>query len=113
MRRVCAIPPKALIERHRNSVTDKTLDKLGLTVEQVRAAFGTPEPPPFENRDLSGTNYLTGTDQKRIQRRLKRYEAFISVRFVEGYHPGTIGRILACSEESVRVRLRKAGFFSS
>ncbi len=94
-------------------MTDPTLEKLGLTAEQVRKAFGTPEPPPFENRDLSGKNYLNGKDQKRMQRRLKLYEAFISVRFLEGYHPGTIGRILACSEESVRVRLRKAGFFSS
>lgn len=91
----------------------EVLSKLGLTVEQVRKAFGTPEPPAFENKDLTGKNYLNGKDQKRMQRRLKIYEGFMVVRFIEGYHPGTIGRIMNCSEESVRVRLRKAGFFSS
>ena len=84
------------------------LEKLGLTREEVVEAFGTkpPEAEPVERR------YLQANDQLRMQRRLRLYEGFILARFIEGYHPGTIGRILACSEESVRVRLRKAGFFS-
>tara|TARA_R100000152_G_C6782121_1_gene218524 strand:- start:8995 stop:9276 length:282 start_codon:yes stop_codon:yes gene_type:complete len=93
-------------------VSDEILAKLGLTADQVRKALGTPEPPPFVNRDLSDKNYLSGSDQLRMQRRLRFYEGFISAKFLEGYHPGTLGRILACSEESIRVRLRKAGFFS-
>jgi len=88
------------------------LAKLGLTRYQVVKALGTPELPPFENKDLSGKRYLNANDQLRMKRRLQIYEGFILARYCEGYHPGTIGRILACSEESVRVRLRKAGFFS-
>lgn len=91
--------------------SEDILAKLGLDARQVRKAFNTPEPPPFEERDLSGKRYLMGNDQKRMQRRLQLYEGFMIAKFVEGYHPGTIGRVLACSEESVRIRLRRAGFF--
>jgi len=89
----------------------EVLKNLGLTVEEVREAFGTPEPDTSKNRDGSSKRYLNANDQLRMKRRLQLYEGFILARFSEGYHPGTIGRILACSEESVRVRLRRAGFF--
>jgi len=90
---------------------ESILKKLGLNVWQVRRALGTPEPPPFEEKDLSGKKYLMGYDQKRIQRRLKIYEGFMIARFLEGWHPRTVGTLLNCSEEAVRIRLRKAGFF--
>ena len=93
-------------------MTDPVLTKLGLTAEQVRKAFGTPEPPPFTNRDLSGKNYLNGRDQQRIHRRLQIYEGFIYARYIEGYHPGTIGRILNVSEEAVRTRIRNQNIFT-
>lgn len=85
----------------------EVLKKLGLTPEQVRKAFGVEAPPPFRNRKLDGTNYHSAAEQRRMRRRLKVYEGWMLSRFLEGYHPGTISRILGCSEESVRIRLRK------
>ncbi len=84
----------------------EVLAKLGLTVDEVRRALGTPRPYVEKPK-----GYLSGKDQLRMQRRLCLYEGFMYARFVEGYHPGTIGRILSCSEESVRIRLRRGGFF--
>lgn len=83
------------------------LEKLGLTAEQVRAAFGTRKSTTAVDRK----NYLYAHDQRRIRTRLKAYEGFIYARFEEGLHPGTIARLLSVSEEAIRSRLRKAGFF--
>ncbi|MAT87247.1 MAG: hypothetical protein CL532_01670 [Aestuariivita sp.] len=88
------------------------LKRIGLTREQVRAALGLSDAEQVGNRE-SERKYLNANDQLRMKRRLQIYEGFIMARYLEGYHPGTIGRILACSEESVRIRLRKAGFFKS
>ena len=85
----------------------EVLEKLGLTAEQVRAAFGTKR----EKVVIDRKNYLYAHDQRRIRTRLKAYEGFIYARFEEGLHPGTIARLLSVSEEAIRSRLRKAGFF--
>jgi DNA-directed RNA polymerase specialized sigma24 family protein len=86
------------------------LDALGLTAEQVRAALGTPDPKPLKP---PRTNYLNAHDQARIHRRLQLYEGFIYAKFIEGYHPGTLARVLNVSEEAVRTRLRRANLFRS
>ena len=91
------------------------LTKLGLTKEQVRGALGSePLQEEFadETPELSPKNYLFAHDQRRIRTRLRLYEGFIYARFEEGYHPGTIARLLSVSEETVRSRLRKGGFFN-
>jgi DNA-directed RNA polymerase specialized sigma24 family protein len=92
--------------RFRNRVSE-VLEKLGLTAEQVRAAFGTKR----EKVVIDRKNYLYAHDQRRIRMRLRAYEGFIYARFEEGLHPGTIARLLSVSEEAIRSRLRKAGFF--
>ena len=43
---------------------------------------------------------------------MKTYTTFIVARYLEGWHPGTISRILSVSEESVRRTLRRTGIFS-
>ena len=83
------------------------LEKLGLTAEQVREALGTQR----ERVVIDRKNYLYAHDQRRIRTRLRAYEGFIYARFEEGLHPGTIARLLSVSEEAIRSRLRKAGFF--
>lgn len=90
------------------------LKKLGLTKEQVRQALGMPESPCIQVTTTSDPNrkYLYGSDQKRMRRRMKEYETFIAARYLEGWHPGSIARILNVSEESVRSRLRKLKMFN-
>ena len=92
------------------------LASLGLTADQVRKALGTeppkrPSPPKLPPKPPP--KYLNAHDQARAHRRLKLYEGFIHARFLEGYHPGTIARVLNVSEEAVRARLRKADYFKS
>ena len=82
------------------------LKKLGLTVEKVREMCGT-EPPP------AAKNYLSAEDQKRVRKRLKIYDKFIYARYEEGYHPDLIAKVLGVSDESIKSRLRKAGFFKT
>jgi len=84
------------------------LDKLGLTAEEVRAAFGVE--PPEEKKKPKG--YLYRHDQMRMNRRMSRWESMVFARFVGGMHPQTIAGCLGVSEETVRVRLRAAGFFT-
>lgn len=91
---------------------NKVLQKIGLTKEEVSKAAGLPGIPTIDAgvvRDHS--SYLYGTDQKRMRKRMQTYETFIIARYLEGWHPGTISRLLSVSEESVRSRLRKFHVF--
>lgn len=90
----------------------KALEKVGLTREQVTKLSGLPTCSGLKAK-VTSNNYLCGTDQRRIRRRMKEYKTFILARFLEGWHPGTISRILSVSEESVRVVLRKNGLFGT
>jgi DNA-binding CsgD family transcriptional regulator len=42
---------------------------------------------------------------------MKRWETMVYARFLSGMHPKIIAGCLGVSEETVRVRLRAAGFF--
>jgi hypothetical protein len=83
----------------------RILSKLGLTAKQVRELCGGKEPPP------AAKNYLSAENQRRMRKRLKIYDKFIYARYEEGYHPDLIAKVLGVSGESVKSRLRKAGFF--
>lgn len=84
----------------------KVLEDLGLEADEVRAAFSV-EAPKTKNQK----GYLFVDDQKKMIRRLKMWERLIYARFMSGMSPKIISSILGVSEETVRVRLRKAGFF--
>lgn len=88
----------------------KILEKLGLTKEEVRAAFSVEKPESEKNQKPKG--YLFRYDQKRLAARMKRWDSMIYARFMGGMHPKTIALAIGVSEESVRVRLRRAKFFS-
>lgn len=88
--------------------SSKILEKLGLTVEEVRAAFSV-EGPKLETPKKG---YLFRADQARMSRRMKFWNSMIFARFLAGMHPKTIAQCLGVSEETVRVRLRKEKFFS-
>jgi len=88
----------------------KILDKLGLTKEEVRAAFSL-KAPESEKKPKKG--YLFRADQNRMSKRMKRWDSMIYARFMGGMHPKIIAKVIGVSEESVRVRLRKAKFFSN
>ncbi len=83
------------------------LESLGLTPEEVRAAFGLA--PPRESSKKKG--YLFRHDQVRMNKRMKDWEYMIYSRYISGMHPKIIAGCLGVSEETVRVRLRKSGFF--
>jgi len=85
------------------------LKELGLSVEEVRSAFSV-KPP---TKPKPKRNYLYSYGQKMIRKRVKDYEGMMFSRFVQGMPPATIANILSVSEETVRLRLRKAGFFNS
>jgi len=85
----------------------KQLDKLGLTPEEVRAAFGV-EPPKKKEKEK---NYLFRHDQNRMRHRMKFWDRMIYARYLSGTHPRIIAGCLGVSEETVRVRLRKSGLF--
>lgn len=85
------------------------LEKLGLDVEEVRAAFSVPAPEAPKKRK----NYLYRDDQMRMNRRMNRWERLIFARFAGGMHPKQISHCIGVSEETVRMRLRVNGFFSS
>ena len=86
------------------------LNTLGLTKEEVSDFFNTKESEPTTEEDR---NYLLAVDQKRIRRRLKMNLPFIVTRFIEGYKPKLIAKMMGVSEESIRGRLRKLGVFKS
>lgn len=86
------------------------LNTLGLTREEVSDFFKTKGSVTQTEEDK---NYLLAVDQKRIRRRLKENMPFIITRFVEGYKPKLIAKMMGVSEESIRGRLRKLGVFKS
>jgi hypothetical protein len=86
----------------------KLLDSLGLTAGEVREKLGSREPEAVE---AENPKYLQGADQRRMRDRLLAYAQFIPSRYLEGYSPKHISNMLCVSEESVRSRLRKSGFF--
>ena len=86
----------------------KVLESLGLTAEEVRDMLGSNEP----DAEQGGVpNYLQAEGQRRMRARLIKHTGFIYARFLEGYSPRIISNMLCVSEESVRSRLRKKGFF--
>ncbi len=87
--------------------TNPILDELGLTAEEVRAAFSVQKPKESSKKK----GYLFRHEQKRMNKRMKDWERMIYARFVSGMHPKIIAGCLGVSEETVRVRLRKSGFF--
>ena len=86
---------------------DPTLEKLGLTADEVRAAFGVEDkkPPPKQK------GYLFRHEQMRMNKRMKNWEKMIYARYMSGMHPKLIAGCLGVTEETVRVRLRFSGFF--
>ena len=87
----------------------KVLESLGLTADEVRSKLGGRKPDAEECSVEH--RYLQAEGQRRMRERLKKYTGFIYSRFLEGYSPKHISSMLAVSEESVRSRLRKNGFF--
>ncbi len=71
--------------------TSKVLDKLGLTREEVRAAFSVATP---ESEKIPKKGYLFRADQARMSRRMKRWNSMIFARFIGGMHPKTIADVL-------------------
>ena len=86
------------------------LESLGLTKDLVKSISGSEKPKTFDTLQ-DDKNYLYAIDQRRIRRRLESCERFITARYLEGYKPKNIAKILGVSEESVRSRLRKRKFF--
>ena len=89
------------------------LSTVGLTLEQVLELTGRTEEEELTKEQEEERRYLEAEDQRRIRRRLKLYATFIVARYAEGYHPGTIARLMSVSEESIRSRLRKEGVFDT
>lgn len=89
-------------------MSKKILEKLGLTSEEVRASFGVEEPEELGPEK----NYLFRRDQHRMRHRMIFWDEMIYARYFDGMHPSIIAGCLGVSEETVRVRLRKNGFFA-
>lgn len=89
-------------------MSSKVLEKLGLTAEEVRIAFGVKE----KKKETDKKGYLFRPDQKRMNERMKFWDRMVYARFAGGMHPKIIAAALGVSEETVRVRLRRSGFFS-
>jgi DNA-binding NarL/FixJ family response regulator len=86
------------------------LEKLGLTAEEVRHAFGVVDEKPKEPEKKG---YLFRPEQKRMSERMKFWDSMVYARFAAGMHPKIIAGCLGVSEETVRVRLRRSGFFEN
>jgi DNA-directed RNA polymerase specialized sigma24 family protein len=87
----------------------KVLGELGLTREEVRSAFSVPVP---EAEKPKTKGYLFLNEQRKMKRRMKSYSNMIFARFEAGVSPTIIAGVLGVSEETVRVRLRRNGYFS-
>tara|TARA_R110002012_G_scaffold320756_1_gene545411 strand:- start:612 stop:920 length:309 start_codon:yes stop_codon:yes gene_type:complete len=85
----------------------KVLTDLGLSADEVRIAFGVKEKKPEPHKK----GYLFRPDQKRMNERMKFWDSMVYARFMDGMHPKIIAGCLGVSEETVRVRLRRSGFF--
>lgn len=98
------------MSRPKSTKKSNVLEKLGLTKEEVRHAFGLKEekPPAPEKK-----GYLFRPDQKRMSERMKFWDSLVYARFASGMHPKIIAGCLGVSEETVRVRLRRSGFFEN
>ena len=94
--------------RQKKKSPESILQNLGLSAEEVRAAFNVETP----KKKKAKTNYLYSYGQKKIRKRVKDYERMMFSKFLQGMSPITIAHLLSVSEETVRLRLRKAGFFS-
>lgn len=81
------------------------LEKLGLSPDEVRAAFGVAPPKKIEKEK----NYLFRHDQNRMRHRMKFWERMVYAQYLSGTHPKIIAGCLGVSEETVRVRLRRSG----
>jgi len=88
----------------------KVLEDLGLTREEVRAAFNVETP---EHEKPSKKGYLFLKDQLKMRKRMKRYEGLIFAKFEAGLNPTINAGCLGVSEETVRVRLRRKGCFAT
>ncbi len=88
---------------------DPVLEKLGLTPEEVRAAFGVEE----KKEPKKKKGYLYRDEQQKMNKRMKHWERMVYARFMGGMHPGVIAGVIGVSEETVRVRLRASGFFNN
>lgn len=86
----------------------KVLEKLGLSRDEVRAAFSLPTP---ECEKPTSKGYLFLHDQRKMKKRMKSYSNMIFARFEAGLSPTIIAGVLGVSEETVRVRLRRDGYF--
>lgn len=87
---------------------DPVLEELGLSPEEVRAAFGL----DIQNEPVKKKGYLYRHDQKKMTKRMELWKGMIYARFISGMHPAWIAGCIGVSEETVRVRLRKSGFFT-
>ena len=96
--------------RSRNPKPNAVLEKLGLQKDEVRAAFGL-EMPESEKPKKKG--YLFLEDQKKMIKRMKFWSNMIFARYEAGMSPTIIAGVLGVSEETVRVRLRRNGYFAT
>ena len=87
----------------------KVLESLGLSREEVRAAFNVPTP---ECEKPKKKGYLFLHEQRKMKKRMQFYSNMIFARFEAGMSPTIIAGVLGVSEETVRVRLRRNGYFS-
>ena len=88
----------------------KILEDLGLSREEVRAAFNVPTP---EHEKPTKKGYLFLHEQRKMKKRMKLYSNMIFARFEAGMSPTIIAGVLGVSEETVRVRLRRSGYFTN
>lgn len=96
-------------KKQKSPEPSKVLDKLGLSADEVRAAFSLETP---ESQKPRKKGYLFLADQKKMKKRMRFYSNMIFARFEAGHSPTIIAGILGVSEETVRVRLRRNGYFS-
>lgn len=85
-----------------------------MTPQQVRRILGDDAYPDSYEPAVSVPTEQTrryGTDLKAFIARMSRYEAFIIVRYLEGYSPERIASFLSAHPETVRIRIRNAGLF--
>lgn len=96
--------------RSRNPKPNAVLEKLGLQKDEVRAAFGLAMP---ESEKPKKKGYLFLADQKKMIKRMKLWSNMIFARYEAGMSPTIIAGVLGVSEETVRVRLRRNGYFAA
>ena len=88
----------------------KVLESLGLSRDEVRAAFNVPTP---DSEKPQKKGYLFLHEQRKMKKRMQLYSRMIFARFEAGMSPTIIAGVLGVSEETVRVRLRRNGYYSA